>query len=138
MTGTFAWNQRGKTGIRYSYVLHAGFDDKPLAARRRAAHHPALVIEVAEGKKARSFRHDSIKCLRKESSIHAPEHNKNTSSFFAERVFDRRLDILERDESRACARRVRRLDMFRFNALLSFDQYDSEAVLYVPDESQKV
>lgn len=96
------------------------------------------MIEVAEGKKGRSFRHDSIKCLRKESSIRAPEHNKNTSSFFAERVFDRRLDILERDESRACARRVRRLDMFRFNALLSFDQYDSEAVLYVPDESQKV
>ena len=84
--------------------LHALLGDEPLAARGRAAHDPALVVEVRE-------------------------HDEDAAALLAERVLDGDLDLVEDDVRRARGGRVRGLDRLRRHALLALDEDDGEAVL---------
>lgn len=84
--------------------LHALLDDEPLRTDVDAAHHPPLVVKVAE-------------------------HHEDAAALFAERVLDRHLDVVERDVCRAGGGRIRRLDRLRGDAFAALDENDRETVL---------
>ena len=107
---------RCQHGVAVSYngrrgVLHTLLDDEPLRTGRRAAEHPALVVEVAE-------------------------HDEDAAPLLPEGVLDRYLDFVKGDVCGASCGRVGSLDLPRFDALAALYQDDSEPVLRLAADSE--
>ena len=79
-------------------------DDESLCARGRAAHHPALVVEVAQ-------------------------HDVDTCALFPERVSDRHAHVGEGDVGCTRGGRVARLDRLRLDTFAARYENDGEAIL---------
>lgn len=90
-------------------ALQALLHDAPLATCRRAAHHPPLVVEVAQ-------------------------HHVDTRAFLTERVLYRYLDVLEGDVCSSSCSGVRGLDRLSLNSWTSLDEEHSEAILMEMDQ----
>ena len=89
---------------RHEDSLHALLDDEALRARGRAAHDPALVVEVAE-------------------------HDEDPCAFFAEGVGYGDAHVVEGDEGGPGGGGVGSLDGLRGYAVLTLDENDGEAVV---------
>lgn len=62
-------------------------------------------------------------------SRYVPQHDEDSAALSSEGVLHGDLNIVERDECCACGGGIGRLDRFRLNAFLAFDEDDGETVL---------
>ena len=109
-------------GVEAKNLLQAFLDDCTLAPSRATAHDPSLMVEVAGG------QYLSVIAIPNKARD-VPQNDEDSSAFRSQRVFNRNLNVLERNVRCASCWGVRRLNRLRLYTLPSLDKNDSEAIV---------